>query len=304
VAGRLLDEGAEVSVIDDFSSGRESNLGHLGGRARVVRASILDDAALRAAMRDASWVFHLAARPAVEGSVRDPEGTNAVNLDGTLRVLVAARDAGVEGVVFSSTCAVYGLEPRLPAVETDLPAPVSPYAVQKLAAEHYAAAFMKLFGLRTFCLRYFNVFGPRQDPGSSYGAVIPRFVEALCGSRPPVIFGDGKQTRDFVYVDDVADANIRCMSAPREAAGVPVNIASGRSVSVEDLAAQVALAAGRRIEPRRGPERPGDVHNSRGDGSRARRLLGWEARTTLEDGLRKTVGHFRAARDAAGEPGR
>jgi len=304
VAGRLLDEGAEVTVIDDFSSGRESNLGRLEGRARLVRASILDAAALRDAMKGASWVFHLAARPAVEGSVRDPAGTNAVNLDGSLGVLLAARDEGVAGVVFSSTCAVYGLEPRLPAVESDTPAPLSPYAVQKLAVEQYAAAFKALFGLRTFCLRYFNVFGPRQDPGSSYGAVIPRFVEALCSSRAPVIFGDGKQTRDFVYVDDVADANIRCMSAPAEAAGVPINIASGRSASVNELAAAIALAVGRGIEPRHGPARPGDVHNSRGDASRAKRLLGWEARTSLNDGLMKTVEHFRAARGAAGADAR
>jgi nucleoside-diphosphate-sugar epimerase len=236
--------------------------------------------------------------------VRDPAGTDMVNLHGSLQVLLAARDAGVKGVVFSSTCAVYGLEPRLPARETDAPAPLSPYAVQKLAVEYYAGVFARLYGMRVFCLRYFNVFGPRQDPGSSYGAVIPKFVEALCRSSAPTIYGDGKQTRDFVYVEDVADANIRCMEAPAEAVGIPINVASGKSASVVELAAEIASVVGSKMAPRYEAARPGDVHHSRGDASRARRLLGWEARTSLGEGLRHTVDHFKAISGAAPKEGR
>jgi len=278
-----LGEENDVVVFDDFSTGRMENL--LGARGhRIVHGSVTRPAQLRLAFRGAEVVFHLAARPSVPGSVLDPRGSARVNLDGTLNVLVAARDAGVGKVVFSSSCAVYGDAPP-PVKETALPRPKSPYAVQKLAGEHYCANFQELFGLRTVSLRYFNVFGPRQDPGSQYAAVVPVFFRCLLDAGAVTIFGDGRQTRDFIFVDDAVSANL--LAAESSAAdGRVLNIATGRGTSVNRLAETVSRLAKRPLRVIRAPARTGDIRNSSADISSARRLLHFRPQTSLAEGLR------------------
>jgi nucleoside-diphosphate-sugar epimerase len=228
-------------------------------------------------------------------SVQDPLRSHAVNALGTLHVLLAARDAGVRRVVFAGTCAAYGDDPELPKTESMAPQPLSPYAIQKLAAEYYCRRFTALYGLETVALRYFNVYGPRQDASSSYAGVIPRFVSALVRGKAPVIFGDGQQTRDFVHVRDVVRANLRAAVAPG-AAGEVFNIGRGEAVSVRALCEAIARELGAEgIAPVHAAERAGDVRHSRADASRARRVLGWSAAVGLAEGLRDTVAWYREA---------
>jgi UDP-glucose 4-epimerase len=288
----LAAEGRTVRVLDNFSTGRRENLRDLDGPVEVREADVRDAGALREAVRGVRYVLHLAALPSVAASVEDPAGSNAVNLDGTLAVLLAARDAGVDRVVFSSSSAVYGEAPDLPKPETLLPAPLSPYAVQKLAGEYYCRAFRALFGLKTYCLRYFNVFGPRQNPASQYAAVIPLFVRALLAGRAPTIYGDGFQTRDFVFVDDVVRANLRCCEAPDSTAGCVCNIASGQRISIRRLAETIGRLVGTEIPPRFEAPRPGDVRDSQAAVDRAREVLGWQPRVSLDEGLRRTIEWF------------
>ncbi len=225
-------------------------------------------------------------------SVEDPQTTHDVNVTGTLKLLLAAREAGVERVVLSSSSSVYGDTPELPKREDMLPNPLSPYALSKLTGEHYLRIFHDLYGLRTYSLRYFNVFGPRQDPASHYAAVIPLFVAALKRDAAPVIYGDGEQTRDFTYVDDVVAGNLCCMDAPDEAAGGVFNLAWGYRTSVNELAAKIAALMGKDIRPVHQDPRPGDVRDSQADSTRAREQLGWAANVPFEDGLRRTVEWF------------
>lgn len=278
-----LGPGNDLVVFDDFSTGRMENLLGPAGH-RIVRGSVTRPSQLGVVFRDADLVFHLAARPSVPASVLDPRGSARANLDGTLNVLVAARDAGVRKVVFSSSCAVYGDSPP-PVKETALPRPKSPYAVQKLAAEHYCQNFQKLYGLATVCLRYFNVFGPRQDPGSQYAAVVPVFFRDIVQKGELTIFGDGGQTRDFIFVDDVVRANLLAAERTR-ADGAVLNIATGKGTSVNTLARRVAAIAGRPLAVRRAPPRGGDIVHSYADISKAKRLLGFGPKTTLSAGLR------------------
>ena len=277
-----LHPGNDVIVLDDFSSGKEENLLGFSG-IMILRGSITHPKHLAFAFRNADIVFHLAARPSVPGSVADPAGSEKVNLTGTLNVLMAAKEAGVEKVVFSSSCAVYG-DARPPIGEGALPRPKSPYAVQKLGAEHYCRVFQQVFGLRTVCLRYFNVFGPRQDPGSQYAAVVPVFFRDLAGRGRVTIFGDGRQTRDFIYIRDVVRANL--LAAERSGAdGNVVNIATGKGTSVRELALAIAGVTGKRLSIESRPPREGDIRHSFADISQARRLLGFRPHTTLEEGL-------------------
>ena len=273
----------DVVVLDDFSTGSEENLlGSMGHR--IIRGSVTRPSQLGLVFRDASVVFHLAARPSVPASVADPQGSSRVNLDGTLNVLTAARDAGVRKVVFSSSCAVYGDAPP-PLKETTAPRPRSPYAIQKLAAEHYCRNFQQMYGLRTVCLRYFNVFGPRQDPDSPYAAVVPVFFRDLMKDGPLTIFGDGRQTRDLIYVEDVALANL--LAAEKSGAeGKVLNIATGRGTSVNALAGTIAGLVGKPLAVKRMAAREGDIRHSYADISEAKRLLGFVPRTSLSDGLR------------------
>lgn len=291
----LLAEGRSVRVLDNLATGRLANIGELvdAGRVEFVHGDIRDPEACRAACRGIRHLFHLAALPSVVTSVEQPAISNAVNLDGTVNLLVAARDAKVERFVFSSSSAIYGDSPELPKRELMLPAPLSPYAVQKLAGEYYCRVFHGLYGLQTIALRYFNVFGPRQNPRSQYAAVVPLFVEAFRDRRSPTIYGDGGQTRDFIFVEDVARANLACCAAPAAAAGGVYNIAWGRRMTVNELAAMIARIMDRAdIKPIHDPPRPGDVRDSQADTSRALQVLGWKPRVAFEEGMRRTVEWF------------
>jgi len=278
----------DVTVLDDFSSGNEENLTGFG--VRILRGSVTRMSHLALAFRGAELVFHLAARPSVPASVADPAGSERVNLGGTLNVLSAANEAGVRKVVFSSSCAVYG-EAAPPVRESAPPMPMSPYAVHKLASEHYCRIFFELYGLRTVSLRYFNVFGPRQDPGSQYAAVVPVFFRDLLKKGRLTIYGDGRQTRDLIYVGDVVRANL--LAAERPAAdGKVLNIATGHGTSVNGLARLVARVLGKPLRTRRAPRRKGDIRHSRADISAARRLLGFAPKVGLEDGLGRFYSAF------------
>jgi UDP-glucose 4-epimerase len=295
IARACLSAGDAVRVLDDFSTGRRDNLADVERDVDVIEGGVEDLAGVRAAVSGCEVVFHQAAVVSVPLSVQDPLRAHAVNALGTLHVLLAARDAGVRRVVFAGTCAAYGDDPQLPKTE-DMPTrPLSPYAIQKLAAEHYCQRFTALYGLETVVLRYFNVFGPRQDASSSYAGVIPLFVSALVRGRQPVIFGDGLQTRDFVHVSDVVRANRMAASSPA-AAGLVLNVGRGEAVTVRALYDAIARELGAEgIRPASAPERPGDIRHSLADASRARRVLGWSAQVGLAEGLRDTVAWYREA---------
>ena len=288
----LIERGHAVRVVDNFLTGRRENLEPFAGRFELVEGDIRDLDLMRSVVRGCDYVLHQAALPSVPRSVEDPLTAHAINVDGTLNVLVAAREEGVKRVVFASSSAVYGESP-VEAKHEDLPPmPVSPYGASKAAGEAYMSAFSAVYGLQTVALRYFNVFGPRQDPNSQYAAVVPLFVRALLDGRPPTIFGDGEQSRDFTYVANVVEANLLAAAAP-EAAGKVINVACGGSVSVNRLAAVLAGILGVSIEPVHADPRPGDIRHSLADISRARALLGYEPRVGLEEGLRRTCDWFR-----------
>lgn len=294
VVHRLLERGSTVRVLDDLSTGRMENLRDIAGDIEFVEGDIRDGETVAGVMREVTNVLHIAALPSVVRSVEDPVTSNDVNVCGTLTMLVAARDAGVKRFVFSSSSSVYGDTEVLPKQEDMKPMPLSPYAAQKLTGEHYCKIFHGLYGLETFVLRYFNVFGPRQNPASQYAAVIPLFIDAFKNDRAPVIYGDGAQTRDFTYVDDVVEANICCCAAPAEGAGGVYNVARGDRVSVNELAETLMSIMDKDIRPVHEAARPGDVRDSQADSTRARELLGWEPGTTFDEGLRKTVEFFGA----------
>jgi UDP-glucose 4-epimerase len=259
-----------------------------GMDVRFLKGDLTDQALLKEAFLGAACVFHQAAIASVKKSVADPLRTNAVGIDGTLNVLIAARDAGVERVVQASSAAVYGSSPKLPKKEDMLAEPMSPYAVSKLTAEHYARVFLELYGLKTVSLRYFNVFGPKQDPSSEYSGVISRFISALLRDEQPVIYGDGEQTRDFVYVSDVVSANIL---ASRAAPGV-YNIASAKSISLNTLIAVISRILRKEVVPRHEPARAGDIRHSLADISRAK-CMSYIPKYDLEDALLETVEWFK-----------
>lgn len=275
----------QVVVIDDLSSGKADNLA--GIDARLVRGSILDLSLLKSTFQDVDCVFHLAAIASVRSSVQDPVWTGRVGTEGTLNVLVAARDAGVRKVVFASSAAIYGDSPELPKREDMCPEPKSPYAVSKLAGEHHCEIFRRLYGLETVSLRCFNVFGPRQDPSSEYSGVVSKFISALFKGEQPVIFGDGEQTRDFVYVEDVVRAY---MLASRSGSGA-FNIAGGKRTNLNQLASMIGEILGRNVRPEHGEPRMGDIRDSQADISRAREI-GYEPHTRLEDGLVEMIEWF------------
>lgn len=292
IVRRLVAQGKAVRVLDDLSTGRIENLAGVRDDVEFVEGDIRNTDTVAGAVAGVSNVLHVAALPSVVRSVENPVTSNDVNVCGTLAMLVAARDAGVKRFVFSSSSSVYGDTEVLPKQEDMKPMPLSPYAAQKLMGEHYCRVFHDLYGLETFALRYFNVFGPRQDPASQYAAVIPLFIDALKNDRPPVIYGDGEQTRDFTYVDDVVAANICCCAAPAEAAGGVFNVARGDRVSVNKLAETLMTIMEKDLTPVHEGARPGDVRDSQADSTRARTLLGWDSGTTFDEGLRKTVEFF------------
>ena len=285
----LLERGDEVRVLDNFSTGNRRNLDGLDGGVDVVEGDLRSYERVHAATRDVDVVFHQGALPSVPRSVQDPLTTSAVNVEGTLNVLLAARDGGVRRVVFASSSSVYGNSGTLPRVETAAADPVAPYAVAKLAGEKYCVSFSRVYPtLETVCLRYFNVFGPRQDPTSQYAAVVPRFIVAAQVGEPVPIYGDGTQSRDFTFVANVVAANLLAADADG-ISGAVVNVATGRATSVNDLADAIGGVLGRPVERRHLPVRAGDVRDSLADISAARQLLGYEPRVELDEGLRLTA---------------
>ncbi len=291
---RLVLLGARVRVLDDFSTGKRENIAHLLDRIELLEGSLTDPQTVRQAVEGVEVIFHQGAIPSVVRSVEDPLTTHQVNATGTLLLLLAARDAKVKRVVFASSSSVYGDTLTLPKREDMPPSPQSPYALSKLIGEHLCRLFWNLYGLETVSLRYFNIFGPRQDPTSQYAAVIPRFITALLNGEPPTIYGDGEQTRDFTFVDNCVQANLLAATA-ENVAGEVINVGSGKQTSVNELFRLIRQLVGAdAIEPFYAPPRPGDVRHSLADITKAREKLGYEPRIPLEEGLRRTVEWFRS----------
>jgi UDP-glucose 4-epimerase len=287
----LVERGDDVRVLDNFSTGQRANLAELANDVEVVEGELRSYERVHAATRGVEVVFHQGALPSVPRSVQDPLTTSAVNVEGTLNVLLAARDEGVRRVVCASSSSVYGNSGELPRFETAHPDPISPYGVSKLAAERYCVSFSRVYPLETVALRYFNVFGPNQDPTSQYAAVVPRFITAIADGRPVEVYGDGEQRRDFTYVENVVDANVAAATA-EGVSGAVLNVATGRPTTVSELAETIGSLLGRSVERDEQPERTGDVRDSWADITRARELLGWEPRTGLEEGLRLAAEYF------------
>ena len=292
LVAHLLAEGIEVRVLDDLSRGSRENLAAAGcADCEFVEASVCDDAAVHRAVKGVRWVYHLAAVPSVVESVAQPVRTNAINVEGTLHVLDAARACGVERVVFAASCAAYGDAPELPTREDMRPQPASPYALQKVTSESYCRIYGELYGLEAVVLRFFNVYGARQDPYSDYAAVVPRFATAAVRGEAVRIYGDGEQTRDFVHVADIARA---CGRAAKTTGvgGQIFNIARGAAVSINELVAAVSETVGREVEVEHLAERAGEVRHSVADTTRAVSQLGFKADIDLKEGLRRTVESF------------
>lgn len=275
-------------VLDDFSTGRRENLLEVEDDVTIIEGSVTDLETCRRAAEGADFVLHQAALPSVPRSVKDPIAAHAVNATGTLNVLVASRDAGVRRVVYAGSSSAYGNTPQLPKVETIPPAPLSPYAVSKVIGEMYCRIFNDLYGLETVVLRYFNVFGPRQDPNSEYAAVIPKFITALLEGRRPTIFGDGEQTRDFTYVENVVEANLRACEK-FGVAGHVINCACGERTSITALFEAIAKIIGTSASPIYGASREGEVEHSFADITKAGRLLGYAPTISLSEGLGRTA---------------
>lgn len=288
----LVDRGDTVRVLDDFSTGRRENLTPWAHRVEILSADVCDDRACRQAMEGIDYCLHQAAIPSVPRSVADPRSSNRANVEGTISVLLAARDAGVRRVVVASSSSVYGPDAATPATEKACPNPSSPYAVSKAAAEMYAQAFSDLYGMDVVCLRYFNVFGPRQDPASQYAAVVPLFITRLLQGHAPEIHGDGSQSRDFSYVDNVVHANLAACAHEGHLKGV-YNVACETSTSINELYKALADLIGTSIEPVHTDVRPGDIRRSLADCRKAREAFGYEPIVELREGLEKTVAWYR-----------
>ena len=293
LADALVQRGERVRVVDNLVTGKRQNLAHLP-QVEFVKGDLADPAIARRAVAEVDYVLHQAAIPSVPRSVEDPVTSNRANIDASLSLLVAARDAGVKRVVYAGSSSAYGNAAELPKVETMPTAPLSPYALQKLVAEQYCQMFTTLYGLETVTIRYFNVFGPRQDPSSPYSGVISLFISALCEGRRPTIFGDGEQTRDFTYVANVVDGVLRACTADG-ASGEVINVATGGRVSLNQLFATVRDLVGAKVEPIYAAARAGDVHDSQADITKARRLLGYTPSVGFKEGLDRTVAWHRTS---------
>jgi UDP-glucose 4-epimerase len=287
----LVERGDDVRVLDNFSTGNRTNLAELADDVEVVEGELRSYERVHAATRGVEIVFHQGALPSVPRSVQDPLTTSAVNVEGTLNVLLAARDEGIRRIVFASSSSVYGNSNELPRVETQNPDPISPYGVSKLAAERYCVSFARVYPIETVALRYFNVFGPNQDPTSQYAAVVPRFVTTIAEERPVSVFGDGEQKRDFTFVSNIVEANLIAADADG-VSGLVLNVATGRGTSVNELADTIGAVLGKEVEREYHAERVGDVRDSWADIDRARNLLDWQPRVDLEAGLRIVAGSF------------
>jgi nucleoside-diphosphate-sugar epimerase len=301
VVRELVRRGESVAVLDDLSTGKETNLAGVLDRVEFHRASITDAEAARRASGGVDFVVHLAARTSVPRSVAEPIETNAINVDGTLQVLLAARDAKIRRVVYAASSSAYGETPVLPKVETMPAAPISPYGVTKYAGELYAQVFSRVYGMETVALRYFNVFGPRQEPGSPYSGVLARFMLAALEGREAVVYGDGEQSRDFTFVDNVVDATLRACTAPG-VSGRVINVATGSRISLNETLRLLEGIAGRSLHARYEPPRTGDILHSQADIALARNVLGYAPQVDFEEGLRRTWQWYRSEYSSAEQP--
>ncbi len=292
IAEALVKRGERVRVFDNLMTGKRENLDHLAGKIEFIEADIRDYTSIRQALDGVGIVYHEAAIPSVPRSVAEPQLNHDANVNGTFNVLMAARDAGVKRVIFAASSSAYGDTEVLPKVETMLPNPLSPYAAAKLFGELYCQTFTRVYGLETVALRYFNVFGPRQDPTSPYSGVISKFVTSLLNNQAPTIFGDGEQSRDFTYVANVVDANLRAAEAP-EAAGEVMNLGIGQRITLNQLFEELQKIIGTNLKPHYEETRAGDVRHSLADISRAEKLLGYSPLVGLAEGLKHTVDWYR-----------
>jgi UDP-glucose 4-epimerase len=292
----LLERGVDVRVLDNFSTGSRANLAGLESDVQLVEGDLRSYERVHAAVRGAEVVFHQGALPSVPRSVQDPLTTTAVNVEGPLNVLLAARDEGVRRIVNASSSSVYGNTGSLPRVETQAPDPISPYAVAKLAAERFCTSFSRVYGMEIVSLRYFNVFGPRQDPTSQYAAVVPRFIRAIADGEPVTVYGDGDQSRDFTFVDNVVGANLLAADAP-DVGGEILNVATGESVTVNALADAIGAMLDMPVEKAYEPARKADVLASWANLDAAERLLGYRPQVEFADGLRRTADYLLAGKD-------
>ncbi len=293
IATALIDRGDRVRVLDNLSTGSRQNLAHLGDRVELIEGDLLDREAVERAVAGIDVVYHQAALASVPRSVAKPLDTNAACVTGTLNVLDAARQADVRRVIYAGSSSVYGNQPVKSKRESDLPCPLSPYAAAKLAGEYYCQAFTETYGMETVVIRYFNVFGPRQDPASEYSAVIPIFVTAMLAGKQPTIYGDGKQSRDFTYIDNVVQGNLAAAVAPA-ASGRVFNVACGSQFTLLDLVAAINKVIGTDIEPIFAEARKGDVRESLADISAAREVLGYQPVIEFSEGLLRSIEYYRA----------
>jgi len=289
----LLKQGHRVRVLDNFSTGKRTNLlfDEVYPSLEIIEGDIRDLVLCQKSMKEVEYVFHQAALASVPQSVEDPLTANAVNVEGTLNILLAARDKGVKRLIYASSCAIYGDDPTLPKKEDMVPVPLSPYALQKNIGENYGRLFFQLYGLEFVSLRYFNVFGPKQDPSSIYSAVIPRFIDALIYDRSPIVFGDGEQSRDFVYIDNVVQANLLAISA-KHLHGEVINIGCGRKISLNRLLDVLKEILGSKVSVIYQEARKGDIRDSLADIQKGKEILNFEPQVGIEVGLKKTVEYF------------
>jgi UDP-glucose 4-epimerase len=292
LAEGLLARGWQVRVLDNFATGKRENIKHLSDKIELLEGDVRNLTTVHTAMRKVDVVFHQAALPSVERSVKNPLESNAVNITGTLNVLLAARDANVPRVVYAASSSAYGNQPRLPQEETMVPEPLSPYAISKLAGEQYAKIFAELYGLSTISLRYFNVFGPRQDPTTQYAGVIAKFVTCALEGKTYPVDGDGEQTRDFTYVENVVEANLLAAEAKLDHAPV-LNIAYGARTSINTLADMLNELTRQNLAAQHGPPRAGDVRHSHASIARAKEIIGYEPKVDVLEGLRRTLEWYR-----------
>jgi UDP-glucose 4-epimerase len=298
IGSNLVDElvrrGESVVVVDDLSTGKEDNIAEVRNKISFIKGSINDIEALRRSMQEADYVVHLAARTSVPRSIKDPLETNRVNIEGTLNVLLASRDSKVKRIVLAASSSAYGETPTLPKVESMPPAPISPYGVSKYAAELYAQVFGRVYGLEHVSLRYFNVFGPRQDPSSPYSGVLSKFCAAFLEGAEPVVFGDGEQTRDFTYIANVVQATLAASEAPA-ASGRVINVGTGARVSLNETLAMLREISGSPLAAKYEPARDGDIRDSEADITLARELLGYQPTVDFAEGLRRTFAWYQEA---------
>ena len=298
IAATVASSGARVRIIDNLSTGHRENLDELSGNIEFIEGSVADTELMNRALKDVEVIFHEAAIPSVPRSVEDPEQTHIASVDGTFNLLLAARQQKVRRVVYAASSSAYGDQPTLPKIEDMAPDPLSPYAVAKLVGEYYCQVFTRVYGLETVSLRYFNVFGPRQDPGSQYSGVVSRFISALSSNQTPVIYGDGEQSRDFTYIDNVVSANLKAATTER-GIGKVINVALGDRITLNQLLAELKELTGRsEVEAEYREARVGDVRHSLADITRARDLLAFEPVVDLREGLRRTLDWWKTSRYA------